>query len=114
MASGKSNKVPSLPVPISEGGTGGTNLTDAKRNLFICHTIYSGEDLDDYNEPQHAGFYRIRDNVTNSPANWCGMLVLAGSYASDGITQIVFSGTKIFLRNRSGNPLAWSEWVSNS
>ena len=114
MATGKIEKPASLPLSIENGGTGGTDLTNAKRNLFICHTVNSGEDLDDYNAPQHAGFYRIRNNVTNSPASWCGMLVLAGSYASDGITQVIFSGTAIYVRSRTGNPLEWGQWVTNS
>lgn len=113
MASEKIEKPASLPLSIENGGTGGADLTNAKRNLFICHTIVSGEDLDDYNAPQHAGFYRIRNNVTNSPASWCGMIVIAGFYASDGITQIVFSGTKYFIRSRTGNPLEWTAWVSS-
>lgn len=114
MATETINRPVSTPISIANGGTGGSDLTNAKRNLFICHTIVSGEDLDNYNEPQHTGFYRIRNNVTNSPASWCGMLVIAGSYASDGITQIVFAGTTIYVRSRTGNPLAWGQWTTNN
>lgn len=106
-------QVPS-PLPIASGGTGASDIAAAKRNLNVVKTIWSGDDLDNYKGPESAGFYRIRNDVSHSPANWLSMIVLAGSYLSDGTTQVCFSGTTIFTRSYTGNPLAWSNWVSGT
>lgn len=110
MASGKSKKVPSVPVPITEGGTGATYVRTAKQNLQIVGTIATGDDLNNYGDPENAGFYRIRNGVTNSPVSWAGMIVITGMYASDGITQIIFQGNKMYFREKTGNPIAWTAW----
>ena len=82
----------------------GTWVKIPNGNLFLG----SSYDLNDLRGSGATGFYEIGQNLPNSPASWCWMMVIGGI----GTIQIAFAPTKIYIRAYTGNPLAWTAWKS--
>lgn len=79
----------------------------------IKATLTSG-DLDDYYGIHKSGTYYLgatQTDFTNAPTGWAGMIVCSVGGVS---FQIVWNGTGIYYRARSGNPASWGDWIRAS
>ena len=79
--------------------------------IYTLKFIYTGDDLNNYYGINRSGFYYVsasQGSVSNCPIGWCGLLVIMTE--DGGGVQLVFAENGLYIRNRSGIPLAWTAW----
>ena len=89
--------------------TGGSPVTWSfgvwKRIVTNGEVLGSGKNLNDY-DYSRAGIYELQSGMSNSPLTW-GCLVVGGHLGSH---QLAFNSNGIFVRSKTGSPLAWTGW----
>lgn len=65
---------------------------------------------DDANTALASGLYYIRQNVTNTPVDWAGMIVVNSHNSGRDIYQLMFNWKGAWVRDFSGNPPTWKAW----
>ncbi len=89
--------------------TGGNPVTWSfgvwKRIVTNGEVLGSGRNLNDY-DYSRAGIYELQTGMSNAPLTW-GCLVVGGHTGSH---QLAFNSNGIFVRSKTGSPLAWTGW----
>ena len=99
-----------LPAPDSGRYTNATYeiLTTKQSSPVLCYKGVASGDMNDYTE---MGVYSIGGTaLANGPTNgtWCYFIVISGN---NTVQQICFnSNMNLFVRNKTGSPLAWTAW----
>lgn len=83
--------------------------TQARANIDAmfakCTRLGTGVDINNITTP---GFYEISTGVTNGPPmNWCALIVVKNG----GTYQIAYKRERIYVRDYTGDPPAWSDWA---
>ena len=81
------------------------NSNNIQNNAIILDNT---KDLNNFKDQNCCGFYYCKTNVVNAPTSWMWLLVINGV----GTVQIGFTQNRIYIRAYTGNPLAWTNWVS--
>ena len=78
--------------------------------ILTSPVFKSDGNLNDLYQTGHSGIYFLngdKSKFQNSPTGWCILIVLAfGEVAF----QLIFKREEIYVRDRTGNPLAWGSW----
>lgn len=74
----------------------------------VPRLLGSNYDLDDLYNLSDSGFYYISTGVTNSPAEYAGLIVIA--YGTGFSAQLVIQFNRMYYRTRMGTPAAWGSW----
>lgn len=107
-------------LPIANGGTGATNVADARANLGIqeVNTVLSGADFNDITKP---GLYTMNSTSGHEPYNgdeYYGLIVLSSTGNSSNNTTSNEYVQQIAISEGSGKPRvairgkdgSWGDW----
>ena len=85
---------------------------DASGVVGIRGVISSGN-LNDYGQSKDAGMWYVLNGVTNSPSNYCMLIVVAGYNSDNSVAiQLIVGQGSMWTRRRvgSGTSYSWEPW----